>query len=359
LVPLYQVLSICNNVHGFLEKKDLKPGVDISPVFVLPCKISSGGLATLSRWLGSQVHPPYFIEKAAVTFDRIKPDVLVVFDIYHWYLVQCIRYRKKNSDTRLVIYSETKRWPRNYISQILLKMFIWYVRRCKNSIDTVFVYTEEGQSFWKKYLPEFETHILMAPVRIDIFYPPVQRVWLPDGVLRIIINARYAKYKRHLDIFEAVSRMIKQGYKIEVTCIAYMDSGRDYIETLAHELGIADQITFSGKLTADQLRELNWQHDVLVLPSYNEAIGMVVPEAMACGLPTITSDTVGANSYVLEGVTGSVFKTGDIDELVNALSKYFDANQLQDTGAAARKHICNYTPEKISGQFHSIIFPGD
>jgi len=73
----------------------------------------------------------------------------------------------------------------------------------------------------------------------------------------------------------------------------------------------------------------------LVLPSNREAIGMVVPEAMACGLATITSTVVGANTYVVEGETGFIFETGEAEQLAARLELLTKPGEAERMGKRA------------------------
>ena len=102
--------------------------------------------------------------------------------------------------------------------------------------------------------------------------------------------------------------------------------------------------------------QLYQDHDVLVLPSYNEAIGMVVPEAMSSGIPTITSDTVGANVYVLPGKNGLIFETGNVKALKAALQEYVESPSLRYRhGAAAAEHVRdNFTASRIAERFLAL-----
>jgi glycosyltransferase involved in cell wall biosynthesis len=80
------------------------------------------------------------------------------------------------------------------------------------------------------------------------------------------------------------------------------------------------------------------QCDVLVLPSRHDSFGMVVAEAMACGLPAIVSDCVGAKEMISPAVNGHVVPAGDADVLADAMRWYVERpNQLAAMGKAARK----------------------
>ena len=68
--------------------------------------------------------------------------------------------------------------------------------------------------------------------------------------------------------------------------------------------------------------------DLFVLPSLHEAFGLVVLEAMACGLPVIVTDQVGALDYVVEEENGFVVSAGSVKQLADKI-KFFDSNRNQ------------------------------
>ncbi len=82
--------------------------------------------------------------------------------------------------------------------------------------------------------------------------------------------------------------------------------------------------------------------DCLVLPSdAGETWGLVVNEAMCCGLPAIVGDQVGCGpDLVEEGVTGAVYPTGDVDALARLLvACSADVAGLRAMGASARDRV--------------------
>jgi glycosyltransferase involved in cell wall biosynthesis len=90
--------------------------------------------------------------------------------------------------------------------------------------------------------------------------------------------------------------------------------------------------------------------DCLILPSdHGETWGLVVNEAMACGLPAITSDRVGCHpDLIIPGLTGAVFPCGDSAALAEAMGRLAaDPERLAVMGQAAREHVKAYSIDAL------------
>lgn len=283
-------------------------------------------------------------------------DVLLTCEFYHWYTFQCIAYKKRNPDFKLFVIVETKRWPRNFVARVIKKvLWRWFKMNLKH-VDELVVYTKEAEEFLNEYVPGRNVTLLPTPINPEMFKYNPDKTFLKDGKLRLLMNARYSPYKRHKDIFEALKRLQGKGKQARLTCISRDGKGREDIVTLAKTMGVSNLVDFLDPLPLEQMPELLYAHDVLVLPSYNEAIGMVVPEAMGCGIPTVTSDTAGANVYVVENETGFVFKTGSIEALTSTIERCFDAGLLRQMGERAYKHIeKSFTPGAVVGRFEKLL----
>lgn len=84
-------------------------------------------------------------------------------------------------------------------------------------------------------------------------------------------------------------------------------------------------LTFHGAVSQRALAEGFRNASVLVLPSLEEGFGLVVPQALSCGLPCIVSDRVGAKDLVRHRENGSIFPCGDADALAGELA-WWEAN---------------------------------
>jgi glycosyltransferase involved in cell wall biosynthesis len=109
--------------------------------------------------------------------------------------------------------------------------------------------------------------------------------------------------------------------------------------------------TFAGFLNQSRLPEAYVAADCLVLPSdTGETWGLVVNEAMTCGLPAIVSDQVGCGpDLISDGETGAVFPCGDEQKLGDVLSQFAaDRKALEQMGSAARERVAGYSIQALT-----------
>jgi glycosyltransferase involved in cell wall biosynthesis len=103
--------------------------------------------------------------------------------------------------------------------------------------------------------------------------------------------------------------------------------------------GIADRVTFVGAVGHHRLPEYLRAADLLLVTSDLESFGIVIIEAMACGLPTLSTDCVGPRAVLEDGVTGHLAPRGDVPALAAGLRAMADAGRQsrEAMGAAARR----------------------
>lgn len=131
---------------------------------------------------------------------------------------------------------------------------------------------------------------------------------------------------------------------------------RPQLEELVVELGLSDQVTFTGYVEEDDLPRLYNACDIFLMPNREvaestdsslsvEGFGIVFLEAAACGKPVIAGRSGGAVHAVEDGVSG-ILVDADSPELGDALLQLAEAEQRQRMGAAGLDFAARFTWER-------------
>jgi glycosyltransferase involved in cell wall biosynthesis len=129
------------------------------------------------------------------------------------------------------------------------------------------------------------------------------------------------------------------------------------LRVLAKELGIEDRVHFLGWQSRGQLIESYKQANVFLFPSRHEGMPNAMLEAMASGLPVIASCIAGNEELVLDGNTGYLFPSEDIESLQTALKKILGNPALREQmGNASRLHAeANYSWAATAQQYALLL----
>jgi len=130
--------------------------------------------------------------------------------------------------------------------------------------------------------------------------------------------ARIFKLKGHADLLTAFARISPQ---LSHARLLFVGDGslRNEIEALAHRLGVANKVIFTGLVSPDQVARYVGIMDCLAHLSYREALSRALPQALAAGKPVVAYDFDGADEVCLENQTGFLVRTGDTDAAAQRL----------------------------------------
>jgi len=139
--------------------------------------------------------------------------------------------------------------------------------------------------------------------------------------------------------FENVQKIVPDSYLFLVGKIDENAGLSNDILTRIHE---NEHIICCGAVPVEEVCKYMSAFDVLVHPTYREGFGMVLQEAAAMEIPTITNDIPGASEAIVDGETGLLAKVGDVDSLTKTMIKMFDVEIRMNFGKNGRKRIENY-----------------
>jgi len=131
----------------------------------------------------------------------------------------------------------------------------------------------------------------------------------------------------------------------------------EVLQSLAKELGIDQRVTFLGWQSREQLMTSYQEANVFLFPSRHEGMPNAMLEAMASGLPIIASCIAGSEELVVEGKTGFLVPSEDVEALREALQTMLASPALREQmGAASRQHAEeNYSWESTARQYALLL----
>ncbi|MHB8208956.1 XrtY-associated glycosyltransferase XYAG1 [Mucilaginibacter sp.] len=164
--------------------------------------------------------------------------------------------------------------------------------------------------------------------------------YMPADHLRLIFFSRIEQ-KKGLDILLDALKSVTIPYKLTIAG----DGNSEYVNQLkkmALDNGIASQVDWVG-FQIDKKYQLLYEHDVMILPSYDENFGNVVIESLSVGTPVLVSKAVGLADYVDKNHLGWICETSSVS--VSAAISNLASQKLEIS------RIKEYAPGKISADF--------
>jgi glycosyltransferase involved in cell wall biosynthesis len=161
-----------------------------------------------------------------------------------------------------------------------------------------------------------------------------------DNKLNIGILGGMGNYRKGLDILIKAVSLLKD---MELT--VHIGGDGKYLNTfkeMAKELDVAGKCIFYGEIKPESIQDFYSKLDFYVLPSRDETFGVVVVEAMACGLPVIATKCGGPEEIITKE-TGVLIDKENPQELARAIRSV-----TANLGSYNRKAIRNYVLEKYS-----------
>jgi N-acetyl-alpha-D-glucosaminyl L-malate synthase BshA len=168
------------------------------------------------------------------------------------------------------------------------------------------------------YSCEKEIEVIPNFVDTELFKPnnncDFRKHLAPQGEKLLVHTSNFRTVKRVTDTIRIFEKVQKE---IPAKLILVGDGPeRSECERLCRQLELFDKVKFLGK--QDGLVEILSSCDIFLIPSQSESFGLAALEAMACGLPVISSSVGGLPELVRHNETGFIAEIGDTDRM----SKY-------------------------------------
>lgn len=158
---------------------------------------------------------------------------------------------------------------------------------------------------------------------------PATPTWRPSRLLYVGQIAEHKGFHTALEAFAAFARDVEPRATLTVAGAYTFPEYEERMACLIDQLGVADRIRFLGQLPRQQLAEVYAAHDVLIFPSsWNEPFSITLVEAMAAGLPVVTTLTGGTGEIARDCENVVVFPAGSSDGCTAAMRRLHEDHEL-------------------------------
>ena len=235
-----------------------------------------------------------------------------------------------------------------------LPLNLGFKKRCKNA-DLILCKTE----ITRDLIPakQRERAVLFTDVAVEkqaIANCPNKK---NDDRIEFITIGRLDAWRGFDLVIESFARTAKTNKNIHLTIVG---KGTDKVrlQSIAEQLGVEEQVTFTGKVTMDEYYRLLAVSDVVVNASLKEGAVTVSFDSMAMGKPLICLDTTGYTRYFSNDYAIVIPRTGRqqvITNLAAAMARMTNANERKSIGEKAKKAGALFTWEARGDEFKELL----
>jgi glycosyltransferase involved in cell wall biosynthesis len=215
--------------------------------------------------------------------------------------------------------------------------------------------------------PREDWRIIYAGVDLERFRPSSNRMEMrqrvipqlngiiPEGARILAMVGQRAVAKGYLDLLDAWARATsgETGWHL---VMAGVDRGDVNVDVEVRTRGLAGRAHWIGPVAAiDQLMQAS---DAFVLPSHNEGLSLSVVEALATGLPVVTTNVGGHAEVITSPSEGWLLPPGNVERLADALQQVFrlsDSERMQRAVAARQAAARLGTSTENANRFAQLV----
>jgi len=182
-------------------------------------------------------------------------------------------------------------------------------------------------------------HVVRLGVDTEEFRPVSREAKVP---LQIVCVGRLVAAKGQHILLQAFSRVRSKGQAVHLT---YIGDGPDRtsLEREVAEYRLGEHVTFRGALNHDQTREQMAKADIFALASFAEGIPVALMEAMAMGIPCVSTSVAGIPELIRDNVDGLLVPPSSAESFASAIESLVLDHALRERlGTTGRAHVVEH-----------------
>ncbi|MFN8109904.1 MAG: glycosyltransferase [Thermoleophilia bacterium] len=178
-----------------------------------------------------------------------------------------------------------------------------------------------------------------------------------DGVLKVLCVGRLVPDKGQSLLVDAIGMLRQRGVPAELTLVGD-GPDRRHLEDHVGASRLGEAVHLAGAVGQDTIRGYYADADVFCLPSFAEGVPVVLMEAMAMGIPVVTTRIAGIGELVEDGVSGTLVRPGRADMLADALQALTDPELRRTMGTHGRAMVREEFDVQRSARRLAELFAG-
>ncbi len=204
--------------------------------------------------------------------------------------------------------------------------------------------------------PAGRTAVLPAAVNTRVF-GALHRPPRGDGTLRLVTVGRHHWVKGYEYAVQAIALSRRDGHDVTLAIVAADDDAGQAVRFAVADLGLDDAVRLAGAKSALGVRAALARADAFVVSSVSEGTSRAAMEAMATGLPVITTDVGGMSELVTDGFDGLVVPSRDPRALADAINVLAaDGQRRAAMGDAARARAREFDVDRHLDRLEEILY---
>ena len=232
-------------------------------------------------------------------------------------------------------------WMANSLSGFLKKLWL----RCFRTCNALILQSKDQKSFFTK---KIQKKSVVIPNPINSRYIENLKTNYYDKSHKIVAAGRLSDQKNYKMMIDAVAK-VKLKFNDVSLDIYGLGEKEEEIKQYLKDIGLEDTVHLMGR--SNQLYNVYKDADLYLMSSDYEGMPNALAEAMAIGLPCISTDCkTGPRDLIDDGVNGYLVPCGDVDKLAEKIEKVFSmtSEEQKNLGQKAREKIMDFCSEENS-----------
>lgn len=183
--------------------------------------------------------------------------------------------------------------------------------------DKLIAVSKDSAEKLQKLAPKNEIEIIVNAIDTKPFSFSPNRLAERNGIVRLLFVGAMGKLKGETDLADAIKIISTKNTDFRVSFLGF---GGENLQKYCTEIGIEKIIEFVGAVSLEERLSFFENADIFVLPTYAEAMPMSVIEAMATGLPIVSTTVGGIPELVEDSEEGFLVEPANASKLAEKLS---------------------------------------